>query len=583
MKINRKYILYALVLIGVFLIISMPAFQMWIHFESRDVKFHIKRIDGVVQALKNMNFPYRINSVGNIGYGSADPIMYPYLLLYPVAIIYNICKDYTVAYNIYHIIIHIATGGIMYYSVQSLFHNHKISIMSTILISLSFFRLYDMYIGGFVGQYLACMFIPLVACGYANVLKGNYKKWIDVVIGLTLMLQSHVITTFYIGCLMVVITLILAKYILEHKILIKYILLIVFLVLFLNIWYIVPFVEYAMSNKILMPAVGFPWKQVGKLTLADHFYLMFQIFAFYFYVSFKDIVDMKVSYMTIFIILFLIIYFIYKLIYNKKNKTKKVISIDDKIIMVFLIIFLYTLIASAGIFSRTFLAKISIIQKFYALQQFEGRELRRGIILLYIGFSYIVEKYIKKYNILLAITIVLGIIPLYGLYTYAYSAPIHYDNCYEFANSDYMLKQTLDGAIRDHVKLEYKYKLPHNIFDGSIRLSDKSIAVTNEKRGYLSYSLDYEVRDDGEHYIDFPLFNYPGYKAYNGKNKKLKIKTGTNALISVQLKEKKGSIKIKFEESILWLVCDILSLLTLIGLIVGKTLVYVKNKHDKTK
>ena len=72
--------------IGAFLFSSFPLLSSSVP-ETHDISFHLHRIEGMAEALKESQFPALIQPELNQGYGYAANTRYPRLFLYPAAII----------------------------------------------------------------------------------------------------------------------------------------------------------------------------------------------------------------------------------------------------------------------------------------------------------------------------------------------------------------------------------------------------------------------------------------------------------------------------------------------------------------
>lgn len=564
-KKNKNLIIIAIAV----LIASIPAFNITKVFHHDDLSFHILRIEGLIESLKTLQFPYRINPVANLMYGSADPIMYPHLLVYFHTLLYLIFHNFEMVFNISIILLNVLAAYLMYYSSKEIFENSETSLIATIMILLVSYRITLIYDAWAFGEYVAMSFIPLATAGYINILRGKYNKWHQLFIGLFFILQTHIITIFYTSILLLIISFLLIKRIIsDRKILFTYIK-VVFLLILTNLWYIVPILMYVLSGEILRPAgnVKSDWALSSMMSLKDQFFVVWKRFTNIFTISPITSTHRQLTYLIIFALLFLIINKFVSVFKKNEVKEKKEGISNDKICKVFLLIFLFNFIVYLGVFSRCFLAYFVFFQKLFDLQQMEARELGRGLPLFIMAFANIYTTKIKNRMIRIIPIFVFACIPLFMFYVYNFSVSTHIHDYKDFSNGDYMLRGTLKGNTGLVIINDYKCRLPKDIFDGKVRLSDENVVLSNEKRSGLTYSFDYTINDydaEKKYDVSIPLFAYDGYVAKTSKGKKLRIKSGDNCLITIPLANEEGKITVKFVERPLWLLCDIISLISIL-------------------
>lgn len=575
-KLKNEKINLFLITISIF-IASMPAFGIFKMYNAVDISFHIRRVEGFIEAVKNISLPYRINSVANLGYTGADATMYPHMPLYILSFLHMLFNDYNIVFNIYAIIINIITALIMYYSALKIFEKKNVALISTLMVVLSCTRINLVYVGGAIGEYTAVMFIPLVACGYIDILRSKKVGFWELLIALTLIAQTHILTIFYLSLLLICISLIFIKRIIKNRVILFTLLKVALFCILLNIWFYIPFIDYFLNGKILSPGaeVRTDIALSNIMTLKDHFLTFFGRIRNLFLFTTMEVHCRHLTYMSIFALLFIIIYILINYFIKKRA-----VDENQKICNVFVLIFILAFIIYAGIFTRCFFANIEFLRNIFSLQQFEVRGVIRALPLLYMSFAYMFNDVLKDKWLKLLIIFVVALVPIVMFYNFLFAHLEKIDDFKDFANGDYMLMGTLKGNTTKLILNDYNLTLPKNIFDGSVKISDENIEISNEEKGYLSYSLNYENLDGGEHIIIFPYFNYKGFSVYNSKGKKIKIKNADNNLVSVVVRDSSGKLKVKFEEPIHWIISTIISLLSYLFFI-GCLVYYVKH-YKKT-
>ena len=182
-------------LTGFGILASLPLFSDAIMCANgQDLLYHMVRIEGISEGLLAGEIPVRINSVQNGGFGNLSATMYPQLFLYPVAILRLLGVSLMLSMKTLLVMINIATAFICYFSVKALCRSEKIAAVATILYVFAPYRLSNLYFRGAIGESLAMVFLPLVFFGITEVLWRDIKKWPVLALGMTGVLQSHVLS-----------------------------------------------------------------------------------------------------------------------------------------------------------------------------------------------------------------------------------------------------------------------------------------------------------------------------------------------------------------------------------------------------
>ncbi len=159
-----------------------------------DLLYHITRLEGVYQALRSGDFPVRINPLQSAGFGNLSATMYPQLFLYPAAMLRFAGVSAMLCYKILVVCMNIAAAAISYHSVKGITGNARMGYAMSFLYTFAIYRLTNIYFRAALGESLAMVFLPLVAWGIYEVLYGKKKKWYLLVLGITGVLQSHVLS-----------------------------------------------------------------------------------------------------------------------------------------------------------------------------------------------------------------------------------------------------------------------------------------------------------------------------------------------------------------------------------------------------
>ncbi len=166
---------------------------------AHDMDFHLSRIYGLGLALLDGQFPVRINLDFWGGAGYLTPVLYPELFLYPAGIMCAAGASVLLAYKALCVAITFATAFVAYYSMRQLLGD-KAGLLFAVLYLANPYRLNEFFIRGALGEGLAMIFMPLAAVGIWQLMQGDYRRgfW-TAVLGITGVLQSHVISVFLVG------------------------------------------------------------------------------------------------------------------------------------------------------------------------------------------------------------------------------------------------------------------------------------------------------------------------------------------------------------------------------------------------
>jgi len=251
-SVNAKYVFFALM--GIVITSSIPVL-MGYALPGHDLYFHLTRIEGLKEGLLSGQFPVRINPDFYNGYGYANSIFYGELFLYIPALLRLTGFKVTSCYCIFIILINVLTvyGG--YYCFKRMFRSEWIGLGITALYTLSSYRIMDVYLRAAVGEYTAMAFLPFVVYGMYCIYtkdteEADYKNcfW-PLVIGLSGIVQSHVLTGEITAAVIMLTCVILIKRTLQKKrfmVLVKTVL----VTIGVNAWFLIPFVDFTFTQEI---------------------------------------------------------------------------------------------------------------------------------------------------------------------------------------------------------------------------------------------------------------------------------------------------------------------------------------------
>lgn len=181
------------ILLGMGLAASFPLFSDSL-MVGDDLLFHITRIEGLCKGLAAGEFPVRINSIQTLGLGNLSATMYPQLFLYPIAFLHLLGVSTMVCYKLLLVCINIASAYLSFYSIKGITKSCKAGFVASVLYTFSLYRLNNVYYRAALGEALAMIFLPLVLWGIYEVLWGDRRRWPILMLGVTGVMQSHVLS-----------------------------------------------------------------------------------------------------------------------------------------------------------------------------------------------------------------------------------------------------------------------------------------------------------------------------------------------------------------------------------------------------
>ena len=234
---------------GAVLLACMPILRQGGGIYGDDISFHLARIEGIAQGLKAGQFPVRIYSQAKGGYGYATSLFYGELCLYFPAILRVLGVSVQLAYQLYVFAVQALTAGIAFYSFRQIFRHNKTALLGSILYLLNPYHLQNFYWRAAVGEYTAMAFLPLIPAALCLLYgeKEPTKKQAgtacaELVIAFGMLLQTHIIS-------LEIMVLATAFFCLFHlrrtfsRCVLTVWLKAVALVLLLNLWFLLPFLE----------------------------------------------------------------------------------------------------------------------------------------------------------------------------------------------------------------------------------------------------------------------------------------------------------------------------------------------------
>ncbi|MCM1117913.1 MAG: hypothetical protein NC543_00915 [bacterium] len=236
------------VLLAVTVLASYPLYANVVG-QGHDLNFHLYRIEGIKDGLLEGQFPVRLHPTHNNGYGYITPGVYPELFLYFPAILRLMGASPVMAYNTFLFAVNGMTAWIMYVCAKGVAKSRYAGMLASILYTLSTWRIINLYYRAALGEALAMAFFPVLLYGLYLLLAGEPRKWWVLALGCSGIFQSHMISTIFAAITIAVAAGIYWRALATKERFLGFVKAGT-LTLFLNLWYLIPFLTYYLGTDL---------------------------------------------------------------------------------------------------------------------------------------------------------------------------------------------------------------------------------------------------------------------------------------------------------------------------------------------
>lgn len=540
---------------------------------SIDLMFHYMRIEGVKDGLASGQFPVRIDPEWLYGQGYACSIFYCNLFLMIPAVLRLLGFTVVTASHIFFVILNVATAIVAYRCFEKMLGSYKVGLACSALYTLSTYRIYKLYQTGDVGEGIAMLFFPLIVYGYFRVFGEDpegktYKTaWLPLAIGYAGLMQTHILTC-EVALLLTVLTLILfIKKVIRKQ---------VFWELFkgaavavlLSLWFLVPCVDYYLTQDIHIKNLGARTIQNTGLTLSHLFFHFWQRG------SKTPLGDNGAQFtypvgvglvLMVGLVVFLILWFNG---FSKEKDEKQKIGLG-KVAAIFSV---GLLLMSLNIFPWDHLQELG--QVFAALVsslQFPTRVLGWATVLLVVVCGVVLTTLEQKgWTKLSHAGLLVVVISVFTSTCYMSEHVLQSAGTFRVYHEKGMGAGYVAGGeylIDGMNPMEFSYEEP---------VAPEEVEVRTWEKGALRMKVSCRNVSEAESYMDLPLVNYRGYRCEDMAGTKLDLVSNERHQIRVILPaEYEGTFVVRFVSPVYWRMAEVLSLATLV------LLVFVKVKKDK--
>lgn len=544
------------------LLASVP-YLLGTNVSGADFTYHLLRIEGVKDGILSGNFPVRLEPEWLYGYGYANAIFYCNALLLLPATLRLLGFTVMTSYNLYAIGLNIATAWIAYYCFSRIFQNKKIGLLCSALYTLSIFRIFKLVITSAVGEGSAFTFLPLVLYGLYRIFtedpkNKNYKTaWIPVAAGYAGLIQTHVLTCEITAFLTILICILCIR-----RIFIKE----TFWELAkgalaagaLSLWYLVPFLDYYLTQEMHI-------KYVSARTIQDRgLYLPQLLFHFWKTGNSSNAAERSMQSaqpIGVGVILSASLAFFAILWFSGKLRDKKQQGGTLALAKLSAILGGMLMLMSLHIFPWDSIQQLNqVTMALVSSIQFPNRFLGWGTAFLVTVFGYCIQyAHRSQRRRYYYGGIILALIGITTSGMYLLDHVIRDQQQFLLYNEEGMGVGYISGA---EYLIEGTEEELLTYTEGAT--PGTGIVVDAYDKDYLQVTLSCTNTTREESYIELPLLYYKGYHAYaSTMGEELAVEPGTNHVVRVLLPPAfAGEVEVRFVSPFYWRISEIITYLT---------------------
>lgn len=530
------------------LIVSVPCYLPYL-VQGHDMPFETNRIVGIANGLRSGQFPVRIHPSTYEGYGYAASVFYPELFLYIPAILYKAGLSLVSSVHVYLILIHGISATCMYFAAVRMTGSPRTAALAAILFTCASYRLVLAYLMNGYGSAMAIAFVPLVLYGFYEIMFGDPKRWLYLMIGMCGIMQSHVLTFVIVAgflCAAFAVCLFFVRmpgrYLALAKSAVGTVL--------VNLWFLVPFFSFYFSEIQTESLAGDPAGRalslVNLLSVWGHAGMGIQV------------VDKPATGVPALIDLTILIGVVCFLAFKDPHgaEKEKCSAHTGRIAAALLIVGVLAAYMTTKYFPWEWLQGVCGIGRFVQFIQHPQRILCVAVSCLSVTAACGYAKKLWGGGIMIPAVLAAALLTsCMFLQEYAAQPAV----C---ARGEIM---TSDAGTH-----EYLYPDTDTVSLDAARyhVSSEAVSFTMLDRTQNRITARVSAAQDG--YVELPLFYYPGYRAsINGEGRT--IEHGENHVIRVLLGEgDSGELQVEYQESILWRLADGVSVLTVFSYLIWR-------------
>ncbi len=518
-KLTQQQIIDLCLILGIAVLCTFPFFGTTNIYDKVDIGYHLTRIEGIKDGILDGQMGAYILPQGAENYGYLNAL-YPYSFLYIPALL-RLCKvSLLFSYKFFILLINLATALSVYKASKTITKSRLNIFLAMILYVFMPFRLNNLFVRSALGEVLAIIFWPMVIAGLYNTVFGDKRKWYYLAIGISGMIQSHILSAMLSVVFCILAAFLFIKQILQSKAYLQ-IIKVIFITALLNIFFIIPFLYYYTKADINC--------SLEILDITNYFEM--SINPSNFLLTFIANSDFDFRYSSIGLHYFFVIAICLVYLFVEKNESKKTGHLFFSFLFILGIFIAFSI---TQYFPNRFLSqKFPLLNKFFMSIQFPFRLFIPVCAFLTFAFIYSFEnsQIIKKYkNSICVIICVFSLLPLISFAVKGEQFP--YQNNLAIATKSHNQKLTPPMFYvfeYDNFEFACAYDIAKRTDAISTTFSPypipslaENVKISNFSKRGTKLSFDYTASGD-DLTVEVPLQWYSGYKAFNENRQPLPI------------------------------------------------------------
>lgn len=539
-----KMFVFTVLFIVLSFVFVFPVASHGIILSSDDAPYHIARINEIYENFKEGNFfpVLSTHTFAKIGY--PVNLFYPWFTLIPFALLRFIVSPVAAIY------LGIAfytwlTFLVTFFVGKRMTSSDKKALLFSILYVFATYRTIDIYTRFALGEFLATVFLPISLYGFYEVMFGNRKNWPFLTLGMTLLIFSHVLSTFIVTLFFALVFL-CSFWNINGKIsrLLSMIKAVIATVL-CSAAYLIPFLEQELMQKFPQPSkMPFSPGAFSKILMSslDNNVLRNVNFSNYYGIGFVCVAICVFGVMNL----------------KKMNKLNYILFWIG-----ILIFFMASSLFPWSLFDNT---PINVIQ-------FPFRILSIGTLLLsFVGANLIIDTIEDSAHInhhsgmQIVILIGLVVVPWYSSVVALVNSPDSNQSEYTFDSKNINRETNISGYYLDQYTPRKAIKNLNNIINGNGYINGKIVHFArNTDQSSIKFHLKHRISSNAV--IELPFAYYDNVVVMVGKNR-MKIDESSNGLIQLKTgKHNSDTYTVKYSMSKMDMISILVTLASILGLI----------------
>ncbi|MCM1266955.1 MAG: hypothetical protein NC302_03545 [Bacteroidales bacterium] len=563
------------ILVLLIVVSSIPLMVNYVF--SSDLLFHLTRIEGIKTGLQKGMFPVKIQPNWLNGHGYAASVFYGDLFLYVPAVLRLLGLSLQASYQIYVLLVNTATVFVAYYCFTKM-SSGRIGLVCTIVYSLNIYRLVCIYSRGALGEYTAMIFLPIVLYGMWRIYmlpeeeKEHGTSWLTLTIGCSGIFLCHMISTEIVGFFLIVTALILWKRTFRKKTLLTLAKAAAATVL-LNLWFLVPFLDYMCNGSYLINGSDLyqPYQMEEKgAALAQLFMLPYSAYGVYGAGrGVKGEMPHTVGLAAILALAGWLFLCVGRKEREKEERRQEYLAVFLSVLSLFMAthLFPYTWLAQKLPFLKMPVGSIQFPWRFFTFA---------GIALVYLLCLLLKKEWIaKRTRTLFAIAVVC--LSLWQSVTYLSECLNFYGPSRVYQAENLTTFNVGNGEYLPHDEGEaFQYETWLAAFQNTLTYDESAVSVEDWRRSKDGVEVRLTNRSEDMVSVEVPLLLYKGYHGVAENGEELALAPGKSHRIAVAVPGGfDGTIRVFFAEPWYWRVCEVMSVLTAVCIV----LLLVRKKH----